>query len=124
VKIAHLYRMTVASKWYDEPSRCAREYEMHFKAARTGKVRTIRRHLAKRGIPYFQRTIYRRFKRWIPKRQIRARFEREEVDQRSTPTLTVETRSMQYRGRDWKAFPFPSKVLNYAKKRARKRKSS
>ena len=123
MKIVHLYQMTVASKWYDEPSSCAREYEMHFKAARTGKVRTIRRHLAKRGVPYFQRMIYRRFKRWIPKRQIRARFEREEVEKRSEPTITAETRSMQYRGRDWKAFRRPSKVLTYAKKR-RKRKPS
>ena len=123
MKIAHLYRMTVASKWYDEPSRCEREQEMHFKIARPGKIRTVRRHLAKRGIPYFQQVIYRRFRRWIPKRQIRAKFEREEVDQRSTPTMTVETRSMQYRGRDWKALAFPSRVLSYAKKR-RKRKSS
>jgi len=123
VKIVHTYRMTVASRWYDEPSRCEREQEMHFKAARRGKLRTVRRHLAKRGIPYFQQVIYRRFKRWIPKRQIRARFEREEVEQRSEPTMTVETRGMQYRGRDWKAFPFPSKVLTYAKKR-RKRKHS
>jgi hypothetical protein len=116
--------MTVASKWYDEPSRCAREYEMHFKAARTGKVRAVRRHLAKRGIPYFQRMIYRRFKRWIPKRQIRASFEREEVAMRTECVMTIETRSMQYRGRDWKAFPYPSRVLSYAKKKrtASKRK--
>ena len=123
MKIVHLYRMTVASKWYDEPSRCAREYEMHFKAARRGKVRTIRRHLAKRGVPYFQQAIYRRFRRWIPKRQIRARFEREEVEERSQSIIAIDTRTMQYRGRDWKAFPFPSRVLSYAKAR-RKRKPS
>lgn len=123
MKIVHLYRMTVASKWYDEPSSCEREYEMHFKAARRGKVRTIRRHLAMRGVPYFQRMIYRRFKRWIPKRHIRSRFEREEMEERGEPVIVIETRSMQYRGRDWKAFPFPSKVLTYAKKR-RKRKHS
>jgi hypothetical protein len=96
---------------------------MHFKVARPGKIRTVRRHLAKRGIPYFQQVIYRRFRRWIPKRQIRARFEREEVGARSEGVIGIETRSMQYRGRDWKAFHRPSKVLTYAKKR-RKRKPS
>jgi len=117
VRIVRVYRMTVASKWYDEPSRCAREYEMHFRIARSGQIPTVRRHLAKRGIPYFQQRIYRRFRRWIPKRQIRGSFEREEVAERSEPVMTIETRSMQYRGRDWKAFPFPPRVLSYAKKR-------
>ena len=123
MRIVNTYRMTVASKWYDEPSRCAREYEMHFKVARRGKIRTVRRHLAKRGIPYFQQVIYRRFRRWISKRQIRARFEREEMEERGEPVIVIETRSMQYRGRDWKAFPFPSKVLTYAKKRRKRRHS-
>lgn len=123
MKTVRGYRMTVASRWYDEPSRCEREYEMHIKAARGGKVRTVRRHLAKRGIPYFQRTIYRRFRRWIPKRQIRASFEREEMGERGEPVIVIETRSMQYRGRDWKAFPFPSKVLTYAKRRRKRRHS-
>ena len=123
MKTVRAYRMTVASRWYDEPSRCEREYEMHFKVARPGNIRTVRRHLVKRGIPYFQQVIYRRFRRWISKRQIRARFEREEMEERGEPVIVIETRSMQYRGRDWKAFPFPSKVLTYAKKR-RKRKHS
>ena len=124
MKIVHLYRMTVFSKWYDEPSRCAREYEMHFKIARPGKVSTVRRHMGKRGIPYFQKMIYRRFRRWIPKRQIRGRFEREEIGNRSQAVMTIETRSMQYRGRNWKSFLFPTKVLAYAKKRKRKRRHS
>jgi hypothetical protein len=115
--------MTVASRWYDEPSRCEREYEMHFKLARPGNIRTVRRHLVKRAIPYFQQVIYRRFRRWISKRQIRARFEREGVEATPDRVIAIETRSMQYRGRDWKAFPFPSRVLSYAKKR-RKRKHS
>ena len=121
MKTVRAYRMTVASRWYDEPSRCEREYEMHFKVARPGKIRTVCRHLVKRGIPYFQQVIYRRFRRWVPKRQIRARFEREEMEERGAPVIVIETRSMQYRGRDWKAFPFPSKVLTYAKKRRKRR---
>jgi len=123
VKTVRAYRMAVASRWYDEPSRCEREYEMHFKVARPGNIRTVRRRLVKRVIPYFQQVIYRRFRRWISKRQIRARFERQEMEERGEPVIVIETRSMQYRGRDWKAFPFPSKVLTYAKKR-RERKHS
>ena len=123
MKVVHIYRMTVASKWYDKPSRCAREYELHFKVARPGGIRNVRRHLAKRGIPYFQRTIYRRFRKWIPKRQIRGKFEREDLADRRESVIAIEMRSMQYRGREWKPSRFPARVLTYAKKR-RKRKHS
>ena len=123
MKTVRAYRMTVASRWYDEPSRCEREYEMHFKVARPGNIRTVRWHMVKRGIPYFQQVIYRRFRRWVPKRQIRARFEREEMEERGEAVIVIETRSMQYRGRDWKSFPFPSKGLTYAKKRRKRRHS-
>jgi hypothetical protein len=115
--------MTVASKWYDEPSRFAREYEMHFKVARRGKITNVRRHLAKRGIRYFQQAIYRRFRRWIPKRQIRGRFEREEAADRSESVMTIEMRGMQYRGREWKPSRFPTRVLSYAKRRRRRKRS-
>jgi len=123
VKIAHLYRMTIASKWYDKPSQYEREHEMHLRIARPGKIRTVRRHLAKRGIPYFQQTIYRRFHKWIPKRYIRGKFEREESADRSESVITIEMRGMQYRGREWKPSRFPTRVLTYAEKR-RKRKHS
>jgi hypothetical protein len=123
VTYAGTYRMTIATKWYDDRSRCAREYEAHSKVSRYGKIRTVRRHLARRVAPYFQQLIYRRFRKWIPKRQLRVSFEREEVATEAERDITIQLRGMQYRGREWVASPFPPKVLSYAKKR-RKRKSS
>ncbi|MGB9022776.1 MAG: hypothetical protein WCC94_04995 [Candidatus Bathyarchaeia archaeon] len=116
MKIVHRYRMTLASKWYDKPSQYEREHEMHLKIARPGKIRSVRRHLARRGIPYFQQMIYRRFHRWIRKREIRGKFEREELADRSESVITIEMRGMQYRGREWKPSRFPTRVLTYAKK--------
>ncbi len=93
------------------------------KVARRGKIRTIRRRLARRGAPHFQQLIYRRFRKWIPKKKLRINFEREEVAAQTEGCIMIQLRGMQYRGRQWVATPFPSKVLSYAKKR-RKRRSS
>lgn len=117
MRIAHLYRMTVASTWYDKPSRCAREYEMHFKVSRPGKLRTVRYRLARRGTEYFQRLVYRRFRKWIPKRKIRIGFEREELATEVQQNIAIEVRSMEYRGRQRRAFPWPPREVSYAKKR-------
>jgi hypothetical protein len=121
--LARAYRMTIASTWYDKAARAQREYEAHFSVARRGRIRAIRRRLAKRGRPYFQRLIYRRFRKWIPKNRLRISFEREEAATKVQRNIGIELRAMQYRGRQWIATPFPSKVLRYAKKR-RKRRSS
>ena len=120
---ARTYRMTIASAWYDKAARAQREYEAHFIVARRGRIRTIRRRLAKRGAPYFQRLIYRRFRRWIPKRKIRISFEREEPARKAQREITIDLRGMQYRGRKWQATPFPSKVLRYAKRKRKPRSS-
>jgi hypothetical protein len=117
------YRMTIASTWYDKTNRVQREYEAHFTVARRGKMRTMRRRLGKRGAPYFQRLVYRQFRKWIPKSRLRISFEREEPATRVQRQIGIELRGMQYRGRKWQATPFPSKVLRYAKRRS-KRKSS
>jgi hypothetical protein len=117
------YQMTIASTWYDKTNRVQREYEAHFNVARRGRIRAIRKRLAKRGAPYFQRLVYRRFRRWIPKSRLRISFEREERATRVKRKIGIELRGMQYRGRKWIATPFPSKVLSYAKRRS-KRKSS
>jgi hypothetical protein len=93
--------MTIASAWYDKLGRGKREYELHFAVARKGNRRTVRRHLARRGIEYFQRLIYRRIEKWIPARNIKIGFEREEVADRSETRIRVEGRSMLYRGKRW-----------------------
>jgi hypothetical protein len=114
------YRATVSSVWYDAKTKCAREYEQHFRVARRGKIRNVRQHLAKRGVPYFQRTIYRLYKRWIPRRKIKIQFEKEQRATRVEPTITIESRSMTYKGKQWKAIPLPSRTISYAKRRRKK----
>lgn len=117
------YRMTIASTWYDAEAEAACEYEMHFKVARRGKIQTVRLHLAKRGASYFQQTVWRQTRKWIAKRKVRISFEREEPATKGQNTITIESRSMEYRGREWRAFPLPARALSYAKKRRRRRSS-
>lgn len=115
-----LYRMTIANSWYDHKVKLVREYELHFKIARRGRIQNVRRHLAERGVPYFQQSIYRKYKRWMPKRKLKVRFEREEPALKSQSIITIEARTMHYRGKRWNAYPLPSKTLSYAKRRGKK----
>lgn len=115
-----MYRATIASTWYDKDAECVREYEMHFKVARPGKLRDNRRYLAKRSVPHFQHTVYRLYKHWVPKWKIKVGFEREEPARKLEQLIQIEVRRMEGKGKRWKAFPLPSRVLTYEK---RKRKS-
>lgn len=117
---ARSYRMTIASTWYDTRTRRVREYEMHFKIARPGRIRNVRRQLARRGVPYFQRAIYRLYRRWIPRGKIRVSFEREEPATKAERTITVEARRMEGVGKRWKAHRVPSRILSYVKRRGKK----
>lgn len=121
--IVRTYRMTISTAWYDEEVGQVREFEAHFKVARRGKIQTIRRYLVKRGLPYFQRVVYRLTGRWPPKHKLRVSFEREEPALKPEKDIFIQMRSMQYVGpkRRWKAFALPSRVLSYVKRR-RKRK--
>jgi len=110
-------KMTIASGFYDSRAEFAREFEMHFKTARRGSVRSVRRRLASRGIPIIQREIYRRHHVWIPKRKLKVRFEREQAAARVQPNITIETRSMRFRGKHWTATSLPTKVVSYSKRR-------
>ncbi len=111
------YGMTIASAWYDQGAEVQREFEMHFKVARPGKIRTVERTMRRRGIPYFQQTIYRKFGKWVPGWKIRARFVLIEPATQAQRYIVITTRGMQYRGRHWKATPIPARTLSYAKKR-------
>jgi len=115
------FLMTVATTWYDKNRQAAVEHEMHFKASRKGSIQTIRRELAKRGIEYFQKYVYRKERRWIPKHKIKAKFERERPAIRTEPLIMIDVRAMEYRGREWKAQPFPPRILSYVKKRRKPR---
>jgi len=118
-----LYRMTIASAWYDDRAEVQREFEMHFKVARGGKIRTVRRALGRRGVSYFQHAIYRKYHKWIRKGRIRVSFEREQPALTTERNITISTRGMQYRGKQWKPTPLPLKMLPYAKKK-RKHKAA
>ncbi|MGB6680716.1 MAG: hypothetical protein WBF08_05245 [Candidatus Bathyarchaeia archaeon] len=119
MRYVRLYRMTVASAWYDQKEKNKKEYELHFKIARHGKIRTVRKRLKQRGVKYFQSRVYREFKKWIPRRKVKARFEREEPALKSQPRITVVVRGMEYKGKRWNAFSLPDRILNYAKRRRR-----
>jgi len=118
---ARVYRMTIFTTWYDKMASGAREYELHFMIARRGRIRTVRRTLMERGVPYFQGLLYRRLKKWIPKRKVKVRFEREQPALRSESKIRLEGRSMLFRGKRWWAYPFGRWELDYARKKRRKR---
>jgi len=119
MSLARLYRMTIATVWYDQRAEFQREYEMHFKASRRGSIRNVRRALARRGLAHLQREIYRRHHKWVPLRKLKVGFEREEPAKTAQRDVSVETRSMRYRGKHWSATPLASKVIAYAKRRRR-----
>lgn len=66
--------------------------------------------------------IYRMFKRWIPKRRVRVAFEREEPAMKAESLIQIEVRRMEGRGKRWKAFKMPSRVLSYVKKKRKFKK--
>lgn len=115
--------MTISSTWYNKTSKRAEEWELHFKVARRGTIRSNRRNLAKRGVRIFQQRVYNLVKRWMPKRKVKVSFEREEIlpEGRSESVIQVEARSINYVGKRWSATQLPSRVLSYAKKPRRKK---
>jgi hypothetical protein len=112
-----IYRMTVATRWYDGTVGKARLYEGHFKVARQGSIHTVRRNLADKGVPFFQRTIWNRYHKWISKSQIRIGFEREESAFKASPEVQVEFRDLEFRGKRYSAFPRPSSTMRYVRGR-------
>ena len=109
--------MTIASRWYDEAAGKARLYEGHFKVARQGTIHTVRTKLAEKGVPFFQRTIWTRYHRWIPKSQIRIGYEREESAVKASPEVEVQFRDMEFRGKRYSAYPRPSSKMRYVRRR-------
>ena len=112
-----VHRMTVSSIGYDPTARRAVGYEMHFKAARGGDIRRVRREMARRGVEYFQAYVYRRHRRWVPKGKIRVGFERERPATKTEPLMMIEVRRMEFVGRQYEGYPLPSRRLPYVKRR-------
>jgi hypothetical protein len=111
--------MTIATRWYDQAAGKARIYEGHFKAARTGSIHTVRRNLADKGVPFFQRTIWKRYRKWIPKSSIRVGFEREQPALKASPEVQIEFRDLEFRGTLYSAYARPSSIMRYVKRSRR-----
>jgi hypothetical protein len=116
-----LYRMTVAAGWYDPRAGFKREYEMHYKVARRGSPRRVRRELARRAIADFQRNVYRLQGTRVPLHKIRAESEREEAAAASQRIIEVYTRSMRRCGKHWSATELPTRTISFTKKRRKRR---
>jgi hypothetical protein len=112
--------MTIATRWYDQRAQRARSYEAHFKAARHGNIGTVRKKLANKGVPFFQRQIKQRYGVTIPKGKMRISFEREEPATKIEREAHVEFRVMEFRGRQHSAAPSPSKILRYVRRRRKR----
>ena len=119
---ARLHRMTLATRRsrYDEQAGKARWFEAHVKAARYGNADTVRRKLADRCIPVFQRAVKRDYGIWIPKSDIEVRFEREQPAKKIEGKMQIEMLAMEFRGKQREASRMPSKVFSYARRRRRR----
>jgi hypothetical protein len=95
-----LYRMVVANKSYSPDEGFARTNEFVFTTSRKGSPRTVRRTLARRGIAYFQNSVYRKFGRWVRPSQIRLGFENEEQAEKVDRAIKVYIRSLRHCGRE------------------------
>jgi hypothetical protein len=107
------YFWTVAISWYDPRSGCKRELETHYTAARSGVIRDNRRKLGRRGAKYHQLILLIRYGKFVPLRNIKVRFEREKPARKIDRKISVEARSMQFRGKHWTATPLPSAQIPF-----------
>lgn len=114
-----LYRMTIATRWYDQQAQRARSYEAHFKVARYGNISTVRKRLAQKGVMSFQQVIRHRYGVNIAKSKMKVSFEREEPAVKIDRDVQVEYRGMEFRGRHYSAFSAPSRILHYVRRRRR-----
>ncbi len=111
------YKMTVAGRGYDEEGKRQLNPELHFEVSRRGKIRSVRRQLAKRGVEYYQQRVYRELEVWIPKRHIRIGFEREERALKAEKLIQIEGLALTFRGKRSTAVQLPSRVLRFAKRK-------
>ena len=122
--VVRMYRMTISSIIrYSKEVGAAFGLEMHYKVARRGAIRSMRRKLAKRGVPHFQQHFYRRFKWWIPKRRVKVNFEREKPTllQKSQRLMNVERGIKEYVGKRWTETRLKPLQLHVTPRRRKKR---
>jgi len=120
MKPVRTYRMSVFSTWYDVAAEGLVSYEMHYRVARRGRIRTVREYLRGRGLKHFQQTVYRLTDKWLPKRKVKAYFEREEPAQTSQRDINIEIVRMERKGKRWTASKLPPKILRFFKRRRKR----
>ena len=113
VLIVRRYRWTVSTVFYDERSGCKREIETHFTVAVSGRIRDNRRKLGLRGARFHQFLVFTRSGKLIPRGDIKVRFEREQPASKPDGKISVEGRSMQYKGPQWTATALPSEQIPF-----------
>jgi hypothetical protein len=102
------YYWTIAVVWYDPKSGYKREVETHYSAARSGSIRGNRRKLGLRCARYHQVMLFKKYGKLVPLRSLRVHFERGEAASKVDRGISVNARSMQYKGKHWSAKPLPS----------------
>lgn len=116
-----VYRLTIFTAWYDAETKDVIGYEVHYKIPRKGKIKAVRRHLAKRGIKNFQVYVYRQTGKWIPKKKVRIGFERETYAPKGKGIINIipmKLTNYDKSDRLWKtATELPTRRLYYAVKR-------
>jgi hypothetical protein len=111
VLIIRRYRWTIAGGWYDPRARCKVEFETHYTVAVSGPIRDNRRKLGLRSAKYHQFMLFKKFHKFVPLRDIKVRYEREERVRRAGNEIPVKTRAMQYRGKEWEATSYPDTTI-------------
>jgi len=117
-----LYRMTIATFHYDKPTHQLIEYEMHFKIARRGDIKRVRRRLAKLGAAYFQRWLRRAREISVPRRKLKIAFEREARAYVEQFAATVRTFIMRRERRRWVAQELLLRTMSYVRRRRRRKR--
>ena len=114
------YSMTISTFTSDPREGKLVEHEIYYKVARRGKIGTVRKHLAKRGLKHFQQNVYRLAHRWPKKKYVRISFERESTARKSEPIIKIDIIKMVKKLGRWVARRFPSRTLSYARRRHKK----
>jgi hypothetical protein len=116
---AYVYRMTVFSRRYDAREGFARTHEFYFVTRRRGSRRTVRRTLARKGIPYFQQAVYRWHRQWIPAHKIRVSFETEEQTEAVDRKIRIYPTNARYCGKQYAVTRLPPREIAYARRSRR-----
>lgn len=97
------YYWTISITWYDREAGRQREIETHYTTAQSGPIRNNRRKLGLRSARFHQLMVYRKHKKLVPLSNAKVRFEREERASKVDSEISVDARSMWYKGKHWKA---------------------